>query len=68
MFECRIKFNEKNQVVCCSQTECINCKDIDSCEELDLYIRGPYDDVSECMKERSYKRVKGKIRQKQSRR
>ena len=64
MFECRIKFNEKGKIACCSQTECVNCKDKDSCEELDVYLQRPYEGVTECMKGRSYKRVKRRIRQK----
>lgn len=59
----RAKFNDKGMIICCSQTECINCKDIDSCEELDFYIDSKYEGVNTCMKERSYKKVNGRVRQ-----
>ena len=59
----RAKFNEKGKIICCSQTKCLKCKDIDSCEELDFYIDSKYEGVNECMTERTYKKINGRVRQ-----
>lgn len=63
MFTCRVKFNDKGKIECCSQVLCVNCKEKDRCEELDLYIHDQYEDVESCMKSRSYKRVNRRVRQ-----
>jgi len=61
-FTSRAKF-EKGRIVCCSQTKCVNCSSYDKCEELDFYIKSPFEDPSECMAERSYKKKNGRTRQ-----
>lgn len=38
------------------------CDKHKECEEIELSLL-PYEDIKECMKERSYKRVKGALRQ-----
>ena len=63
-YSCRAKFNEKGKVICCSQTKCVGCRDIDSCEELDFYIQNEFQGIRSCMTERSYKKVNGRVRQK----
>lgn len=59
----RAKFNEKGKIICCSQTRCVKCKNIDSCEELEFYIDSKYEGINDCMSERVYKRKKGRVRQ-----
>lgn len=64
-YNCRAKFNGKGKVICCSQTKCVGCKDIDSCEELDFYIESEYQGIHGCMNERSYRRKNRRIVQNQ---
>lgn len=63
-FSCRAKFDKNGKVICCSQTKCSVCESIDSCEELDFFIESLYQGINECMYERSYKKVNGRMRQK----
>lgn len=60
----RIKFNDKGKIECCSQTMCVGCEFTDECEEIDVFIKSAYECIGECMGERKYKRVKGRIKAK----
>jgi len=60
---CKVKF-KKGKIYCFSKTKCVACSERDKCEDLDIYIKSPYEDIKECMKEPSYKRVNGRIKQK----
>lgn len=62
-FTVKAKFY-RDQIVCSSQVKCVTCKDKDHCEEIDFYIKSPYEDVSECMGENTYQKKNGRTRQK----
>lgn len=57
-----VKFNGESVLCAKSPEECTECKDKKKCENMDFYFY-PYGDLMETMKERSYVRHKGAIRQ-----
>lgn len=63
----KVKLNAKfkgDKVICAKSPEdCTWCIDNKRCELINFYYY-PYEDSRECMKERSYKRVKGAMHQK----
>lgn len=62
-FACRVKL-KGNQIVCASSVKCTGCQDKDKCEELDIYIKGKYQGVSDCMTHDSHEKRSGKVIQK----
>lgn len=50
------------ELVCCCPVK-NQCSKDHGCEELE-FILNPYDGIGECMRERSYKRINGALRQK----
>lgn len=57
-----IKFNGDKIECAKSPLECKGCSNIKKCENMDVFYY-PYDNISECMRARKYRREKGVIKQ-----
>lgn len=57
----KAKFSPKGKLICASQVKCVACDQNKKCEEIELFIKGPFEDPEDCMSERTYKRKHGRI-------
>ena len=60
---CKVKFHNR-KIVCASAVLCLDCSEAETCEDIDIYIEGPYEGIEGCMTTDSYEKKNGKIRQK----